>query len=61
MLLLIYNYAFGNSLGGDYGKATALSLMLAGFLAAVLARLPPRDAVLEHRDDATSARRDAAA
>ena len=33
MLLLIYNYAFGNSLGGDYGKATALSLMLAGFLA----------------------------
>ncbi len=33
VLLLIYNYAFGNSLGGDYGKATALSLMLAGFLA----------------------------
>jgi multiple sugar transport system permease protein len=32
-MLLIYNYAFGNSLGGDYGKATALSLMLAGFLA----------------------------
>lgn len=30
---LIYNYAFGNSLGGDYGMATALSLMLAGFLA----------------------------
>jgi multiple sugar transport system permease protein len=33
VLLLIYNYAFGNSLGGDYGSATALSLMLAGFLA----------------------------
>jgi multiple sugar transport system permease protein len=33
VLLLIYNYAFGNSLGGDYGDATALSLMLAGFLA----------------------------
>jgi len=32
VMLLIYNYAFGNSLGGDYGKATALSLMLAGFL-----------------------------
>jgi multiple sugar transport system permease protein len=33
VMLLIYNYAFGNSLGGDYGMATALSLMLAGFLA----------------------------
>jgi multiple sugar transport system permease protein len=33
VLLLIFNYAFGNSLGGDYGKATALSLMLAVFLA----------------------------
>jgi multiple sugar transport system permease protein len=33
VLLQIYDYAFGNSLGGDYGKATALSLMLAGFLA----------------------------
>jgi multiple sugar transport system permease protein len=33
VLLLIYNYAFGNSLGGDYGMATALSLMLAIFLA----------------------------
>ena len=33
VLLLIYDYAFGNSLGGDYGKATALSLMLAVFLA----------------------------
>ena len=33
VLLEIYDYAFGNSLGGDYGSATALSLMLAGFLA----------------------------
>ncbi len=33
ILLLIYNYAFANSLGGDYGTATALSLMLAAFLA----------------------------
>ncbi len=33
VLLLIYDYAFGNSLGGDYGEATALSLMLAAFLA----------------------------
>jgi multiple sugar transport system permease protein len=33
VLLLIFDYAFGNSLGGDYGEATALSLMLAGFLA----------------------------
>ena len=29
ILLLIYHYAFQNSLGGDYGAATALSLMLA--------------------------------
>jgi multiple sugar transport system permease protein len=33
VLLLIYDYAFGSSLGGDYGTATALSLMLATFLA----------------------------
>lgn len=33
ILLLIYKYAFQNSLGGDYGAATALSLMLAVFLA----------------------------
>jgi multiple sugar transport system permease protein len=33
VLLLIYDYAFGNSLGGNYGDATALSLMLAVFLA----------------------------
>lgn len=32
ILLLIYRYAFQNSLGGDYGEATALSLMLAVFL-----------------------------
>ena len=33
VLLLIYRYAFQNSLGGDYGEATALSVMLAIFLA----------------------------
>ncbi|WP_174442332.1 carbohydrate ABC transporter permease [Demequina gelatinilytica] len=33
VLLLIYRYAFQNSLGGNYGMATALSVMLAGFLA----------------------------
>ena len=33
ILLLIYRYAFGNSLGGHYGEATALSLLLAVFLA----------------------------
>jgi multiple sugar transport system permease protein len=33
ILLLIYNYAFANSLGGNYGAATALSLMLAAVLA----------------------------
>jgi multiple sugar transport system permease protein len=33
ILLLIYQYAFTNSLGGAYGQATALSLMLAIFLA----------------------------
>ena len=33
ILLLIYNYAFENSLGGDYGAATALSVLLAMFLA----------------------------
>lgn len=33
VLLLIYRYAFQNSLGGDYGEATALSLMLALSLA----------------------------
>ena len=35
VLLLIYKYAFGQSLGGDYGMATALSLMLALVLAAL--------------------------
>ena len=33
VLLMIYNYAFGRSLGGDYGAATALSVMLALVLA----------------------------
>ena len=33
VLLLIYHYAFQNSLGGEYGMAAALSVMLAAFLA----------------------------
>jgi multiple sugar transport system permease protein len=33
VLLLVYHYAFQNSLGGEYGMATALSVMLAIFLA----------------------------
>ena len=33
VLLLIYRYAFQNSLGGEYGMAAALSVMLAAFLA----------------------------
>jgi multiple sugar transport system permease protein len=33
IMLLIYRYAFGQSLGADYGQATALSLLLALFLA----------------------------
>jgi multiple sugar transport system permease protein len=33
VLLLIYRYAFGQSLGARYGEATALSLLLAAFLA----------------------------
>lgn len=33
ILLLIYRYAFGASAGGDYGAATALSLLLAVVLA----------------------------
>lgn len=42
VLLLIYDYAFANSLGGQYGAATALSIMLAvvlGALSAVYFRL----------------------
>lgn len=33
VLLLVYQYAFGNSLGVGFGRAAALSLMLAVFLA----------------------------
>lgn len=42
LLLLVYNYAFANSLGGEYGMATALSIMLAvvlGLLSALYFRL----------------------
>jgi multiple sugar transport system permease protein len=34
VLLLVYQYAFGNSVGVGFGQAAALSLMLAVFLAA---------------------------
>jgi multiple sugar transport system permease protein len=37
VLLLIYHYAFQNSLGGEYGMAAALSVLLAVFLAAFTA------------------------
>jgi multiple sugar transport system permease protein len=37
VLLLIYKYAFQNSIGGDYGAATALSVMLFAFLAVLSA------------------------
>jgi multiple sugar transport system permease protein len=37
VLLLIYHYAFQNSLGGDYGKAAALSVLVTAFLAAFTA------------------------
>jgi multiple sugar transport system permease protein len=37
VMLLIYRYAFGAGGGGDYGAAAALSLMLAGCLAAFTA------------------------
>ena len=55
ILLLIYRYAFGAGGGGDYGAATALSLMLAGFLAvfsAVYFRLTRTlgDVVRRHRE-----------
>ena len=33
ILLMIYNYGFARSLGGNYGAATALSVLLAAFLA----------------------------
>jgi multiple sugar transport system permease protein len=45
VLLLIYQYAFQNSTGGDYGSATALSIMLAvvlGILSVLYFRLTKR-------------------
>lgn len=45
ILLMIYNYAFANSVGGNYGAATALSLMLAivlGILSAIYFRVTNR-------------------
>ena len=54
VLLLIYKYAFQNSIGGDYGAATALSLMLAGVPCPALGGLLLADAPVERR--VTSAR-----
>ena len=45
LLLMIYNYAFGSSLSGDFGAATALSIMLAvtlGIFSAVYFRVTRR-------------------
>ncbi|MDX6254774.1 MAG: multiple sugar transport system permease protein, partial [Frankiales bacterium] len=42
LLLMIYNYAFGSSLSGDFGAATALSVLLAvglGLFSALYFRL----------------------
>ena len=47
ILLLIYRYAFGAGGGGDYGAATALSLMLAAFLAVFTAVYFRRDRVVD--------------
>jgi multiple sugar transport system permease protein len=33
LLLLVYQYAFGNSVGVGFGQAAALSFMVAAFLA----------------------------
>ncbi len=55
VLLLIYDYAFGNTLGGDYGSATALSLMLAAFLAVLSLVYLRVDPLVEH--DVRRARR----
>ena len=49
ILLLIYRYAFQNSLGGDYGEATALSLMLAIFLGAAELAVLQAHRTLEHQ------------
>ena len=48
VLLLIYKYAFQNSLGGDYGAATALSLMLGRVPGHLLGRLLPADPIVGH-------------
>ena len=62
VLLLIYKYAFQNSLGGDYGMAAALSLMLAAVPRRVHRRLLLADPALEHglMTAAADGRRDAA-
>ena len=47
VLLLIYNYAFGNSLGGDYGERDRAEPDARRLPRAVLARLSARDAFVE--------------
>ena len=54
ILLLIYRYAFGNSLGGNYGEATALSLLLAAVPRRHVPRLLPPHPPLEHLVTTTS-------
>ena len=49
VLLLIYHYAFQNSLGGDYGMAAALSVMLAALPGRVHGGLLLAHPVVEHR------------
>ena len=60
VLLLVYQYAFGNSVGVGFGHAAALSLMLAAFLALfsvlfmwVTRSGAPDDRLRRRRDDAT--------
>ena len=48
VLLLIYDYAFGNSLGGDYGSRDGAQPDARRVPRGVLAGLPARDALLEH-------------
>ena len=48
VLLLIYDYAFGNSLGGDYGERDGAQPDARGVPRALLAHLSARDPFLEH-------------
>ncbi len=48
VLLYIYDKAFRNSLGGDYGEATAVSVLLAIVLRPPLLAVLQADRPLEH-------------